>query len=32
MDKLLTRIEYFGRKRKPKKMCENPGRQVGSAE
>jgi hypothetical protein len=28
MDKPLTRIEYSGSKRKPKQMCENPGRQV----
>jgi hypothetical protein len=25
MDKPLNRIEYSGRKRKPKQMCENPG-------
>jgi hypothetical protein len=28
----LTRIEYFGSKRNPKQMCENPRRHVGSAE
>jgi hypothetical protein len=28
----LTRIEYFGRKRNPKQMCENPRRHVGSTE
>jgi len=32
MDKPLNRIEYYGSKRKPKKMCENPGRQVGLAD
>jgi len=32
MDKPLNRIEYSGSKRKPKQMCENPGRKVGSVE
>jgi hypothetical protein len=25
-------VEYFGSKRNPKQISENPGRQVGSAE
>jgi hypothetical protein len=32
MDKPLNRIEYSKRKRKPKMMCENPGRQISLAE